>query len=136
MSRVLADTVLVMHVAYIAFVVAGLALTIIGYFRDWAWVRGFRFRALHLCAILLVALEAWLGVICPLTVWEGGLREAAAGSGYSGGFVAYWLRSLVYYDFPPWVFTLAYTAFGGLVVLAWALVPPRRKSKGNRGDVS
>lgn len=122
----MADAVLVIHFAYIAFVVAGLVLTLIGGFRDWEWVRGFRFRILHLCAILLVVVEAWLGVMCPLTQWESGLREAAAGTGYSHGFIAYWLRSLVYYDLPPFVFTLAYTVFGALVVLTWALVPPRR----------
>ncbi len=125
MSEILADALLVIHLAWIAFVVAGLVLTIIGFFRKWMWIRGLWFRALHLCAILLVVLEAWFGVMCPLTVWESRIRDTASGTRYSAGFAAYWLRSIVYYDFPPWVFTLAYTAFCALVVLAWLIVPPR-----------
>ena len=130
MSGFLANALLVVHFAYIAFVVAGLFLTIIGYFREWRWVRNVWFRAIHLCAILLVVLEVWFGMKCPLTEWECSLRGTAAGAVYPEEFVAYWLQQLVYFDFPPWVFTLAYTVFGAVVVLAWVLVPPRRKQSG------
>ena len=123
----LANALLVIHFAFIAFVVAGLILTVIGFFRKWRWIRNLWFRALHLCAILPVVLEEWCGLMCPLTVWENALREAAGGKGYSEDFLVFWLRRLVYYDFPPWVFTLAYTGFGALVVLTWVLVPPMRK---------
>jgi hypothetical protein len=32
----------------------------------------------------------------------------------------------MYYDFPGWVFTLAYVAFLLAVVLSWRLIPPER----------
>jgi hypothetical protein len=127
MHGILADMLLVFHAAYIAFVVAGFILTAIGMFRQWKWIRNVPFRVLHLGAIGIVVAEAWLGVICPLTAWESELREAAGGTGYSEPFVAHWLQRLIYYDFPPWVFTLAYTVFGAMVALTWILAPPRRR---------
>ena len=73
-----AALVLVVHVAYILFVVAGLALIWIGAWLGWRWVRNFWFRVLHLCAIALVALEAILGIACPLTVLEDQLRTGSS----------------------------------------------------------
>ena len=125
MSGFLANTLLVIHFVFIAFVVVGFVMTVIGFFWKWRWIHNFWFRILHLCAILLVVLEAWFGAMCPLTVLEGDFREAAAGAGYSEPFVTYWLQRLIYHDFAPWVFTLVYTVFGALVVLTWVFVPPR-----------
>ena len=125
MSGFLANTLLVIHFVFIAFVVVGFVLTVIGFFWKWRWIHNFWFRILHLCAILLVVLEAWFGAMCPLTVLESDFREVAAGVGYSEPFVAYWLQRLIYHDFPPWVFTLVYTVFGALVVLTLVFVPPR-----------
>jgi hypothetical protein len=38
------------------------------------------------------------------------------------------MQQLLYYQAPPWVFTLAYTVFGLLVLLCWVRFPlrPRR----------
>jgi hypothetical protein len=33
----------------------------------------------------------------------------------------------MFYEAPAWVFTVAYTAFGLLVVVAWWYFPPRRR---------
>ena len=46
-------------------------------------------------------------MICPLTTWEMALRE------------------LIYYQAPWWVFVVAYTAFGAVVVFSWFWVRPR-----------
>lgn len=124
MERVLADVILVVHFLFIAFVVLGQAAILIGWRAGWAWVRNRWYRFAHLAAIAIVALQAWLGVICPLTVWESQLREAAGGAGYSGTFVSHWISRLIYYDAPWWVFTLLYTAFGLLVLASWFLVRP------------
>ncbi len=107
------------------FVLFGLVLVIIGGLRSWAWVRNPWFRWAHLAAIGVVVLQAWLGVICPLTTWEMALRERAGDATYSGAFVAHWVESLLYYQAPAWVFGLAYTVFGVLVALAWFRVRPR-----------
>lgn len=125
MHQFLADTILVIHAVFIAFVVIGLFLILAGGLLRWAWVRSFWFRAGHLLAISIVVTEALVGCMCPLTEWEGSLRESAGGSGYSGSFIQHWLQKLIFYDFPPWVFTVAYAAFGVIVVLTWFIVQPR-----------
>jgi hypothetical protein len=72
-------------------------------------------------------MQAWLGRICPLTSWEMALRAKAGDAVYHGAFVAHWLDTVLYYDAPAWVFTLAYTVFGVVVALSWFVVPPRRR---------
>ena len=123
--QVLADAVLALHVLFVAFVLLGLAVVLAGAALGWSWVRARWFRLCHVAAIGVVALQAWLGVLCPLTHLEMWLRRQAGQAGYSGSFVEHWLQRLLYYDAPAWVFLLAYTLFLALVVLAWRLVPPR-----------
>ncbi|MFA9477630.1 DUF2784 domain-containing protein [Phycisphaerales bacterium AB-hyl4] len=123
--RVLADITLVTHVAFVGFVVFGLVLTLVGGVAGWRWVRHVWFRAAHLVAIGIVVVQAWLGVACPLTVLENHLRRAAGQDPYEQGFVADWSQPLIFFNAEPWVFTLAYTLFGGLVVLSLWLVPVR-----------
>lgn len=121
-----ADAILIAHALFVAFVVVGLLLIIIGGFRNWGWVRGFRFRILHLAAIGLVVIQAWMGAVCPLTLWEMQLRELGGDLTYSGGFIAYWLHRLLYFRAPPIVFAVAYTLFAALVAASWFWVRPRR----------
>lgn len=121
----IADVVLVGHAAFVVFVVLGLVLVVAGGIRRWPWVRNPWFRWLHMIAIAVVVVQSWVGLVCPLTAVENWLRERASGPVYSGGFIEHWLQSLLYYTAPSWVFTLAYTVFGMLVVAAWWFFPPR-----------
>ncbi|WP_445146251.1 DUF2784 domain-containing protein [Dyella sp. Tek66A03] len=120
----LANTVLAVHALLVLFIVGGLAAIWIGAGVGWQWVGNRRFRLFHLCAIGVVAALALLGIACPLTVLEDWLRTGAVGA---EGFVQHWVSRLLYYDLPSWVFTLAYALFALLVLLAWRLVPPRRR---------
>jgi polyferredoxin len=90
----------------------------------WRWVRNAWFRYLHLGAIVFVAGEALLGIACPLTVWEdlmrGGVRPES--------FIGRWINSLLYYQAPEWVFTLAYAAWALATLITLWLVPPRRRA--------
>ena len=97
-----ADLLLIGHVLFVAFVVFGLVLILIGKPLDWHWVRNPWFRLAHLTAIGIVALQSWLGVICPLTKLEMTLRDRADGVVYSGSFISHWLESLLYYQAPAW----------------------------------
>ncbi len=125
-SELLADVVLVLHTLFVLFVVGGLLLTLLGWWRGWAWTRNIYFRWLHLAAIGFVVLEAWFGVPCPLTVLESRLRVLAGGPGYAASFIGYWLQRLLFYEAEPWVFTAVYTAFALLVVALFVFHPPRR----------
>jgi uncharacterized protein DUF2784 len=119
----LADFVLAVHFLFVLFVVAGLVLIWIGAARGWRWVRNFWFRAAHLAAIVFVAGEAITGVACPLTLWEDALRGGSDGT----SFIGRWLSRLLYYNFPEWVFTIAYVSFALVVVWTyWRIKPARR----------
>jgi hypothetical protein len=124
-----ADLLLFSHVLFVAFVIFGLVLILIGKPLGWAWVRNCWFRLVHLAAIGIVVLQAWIGLICPLTTWEMALRERAGDAVYAGTFMSHWLESLLYYQAPAWVFTACYTAFAALVVISWFWVPPRCQRK-------
>ena len=120
-----ADLILLGHVLFVAFVVLGLALILIGKPLGWSWVRNPWFRLAHLAAISIVALQSWCGRICPLTTWEMALRARSGEGTYPGSFVMHWLESLLYFQAPEWVFTVCYTAFAGIVIASWFWVRPR-----------
>jgi hypothetical protein len=128
--RLFADIVLSLHAAVVLFVVAGLALIIVGNLKGWRWVNAPVFRVTHLGAIAVVVAEAWLHVTCPLTTLESWLRSQAGEETYSVGFIEHWLGRMLYYEAPAWVFGLGYSLFGLLVLVAWRYFPP---TSGHRG---
>jgi hypothetical protein len=131
MFTLLANTVLVIHAAFVAFVVLMLPCIAAGGVFGWRWVRRFWLRVAHLAAIGLVTLQAWAGAICPLTTLEMWLAKQGQQATYSGSFVQHWLQQLLYWDLPAWVFIAAYSGFALLVIAAWYCVPPART--GQRG---
>jgi len=120
----LADALLVVHFAIVAFIGGGLILVWIGAAAGWAWVRNRWFRYAHLAAIAFVAAEALLGYACPLTVWEDLLRSGVRPE----SFVGRWVHRLLYYQAPEWVFAALYAAWAGATLLTLRLVPPIRKA--------
>ena len=125
----LADAILALHVGVVAFVVLGTLAILVGGPSGWCWVRGFGFRATHLALMAVIALQAWLGRLCPLTVWEQSLRKRAGQETYGESFIQHWLSRLIFFDAPWWAFVLAYTAFAGLIALCWWRWPPRRRRR-------
>jgi polyferredoxin len=125
--QLLADAVLTIHVAIVAFVVGGLVLILAGNWSGWGWVNARWFRLVHLAAIAVVVAQAWLGVICPLTTLESWLRTRAGAMAYDESFIEHWLERALYYDAPAWVFTAAYSLFGLAVVATWWRFPPHRE---------
>ncbi len=86
--RLLADAVLIVHLAFIAFVVLGGILVL---HRSWvAW--------LHLPAVAWGAWIEFTGRICPLTPLEIGLRARGGEATYSGGFIERYITALIYPD--------------------------------------
>lgn len=120
-----ADAVLVLHAAFVLFVVIGLVLIIVGGLAGWRWVRNPWFRTAHLAAIGVVVVESLFGIECPLTTLEWYLRQLAGQTVQSEDFIAYWLRRAMFFTAPPWVFTLCYTSFGALVLATWVWIRPR-----------
>jgi drug/metabolite transporter superfamily protein YnfA len=120
-----ADAILSLHMLFVAFIVFGLFAIFAGAALSWAWVRNPIFRIVHLLAIVVVAVQAWFGIVCPLTTIEMALRSRAGDVVYGGTFISHWLQVLLYYQAPDWVFKVGYTAFGLLVAISWFLVRPR-----------
>lgn len=84
----LADVVVLLHFAFVAFVVFGGLLSI------W-WPRA---PWLHLPAVGWGVFLELTGRICPLTPLENWLRRSAGSSGYEGGFVEHYVLPVIY---PP-----------------------------------
>ena len=125
LAALLADVLLTLHVAIVVFVVGLLPLVLIGGALGWRWVRHFGLRLLHLGLMVFIAAQAWLGQLCPLTVWEQHLRRIAGQGSYGESFIEHWLSRLLYWEAPWWTFVAAYSLFAALVALAWWWVRSR-----------
>jgi hypothetical protein len=82
----LADLVLVVHLAFVLFVVLGGLLAL-----RWprvAWV--------HVPVALYGAVIEFAGFVCPLTPLENSLRRRAGDGGYEGGFIEHYVTATLY----------------------------------------
>lgn len=122
-----ADIIMVVHALIIVFVIAMLAVTLIGGPRGWQWVRSPALRWPHLGIVLVVVVQSVRGRYCPLTYWEDDLRRAAGQSTYDASFIDYWLGQFIYPDIPSWVLNFGYTVFAALVIYIWWRWPARRR---------
>ncbi len=127
MRLLLADAILIIHFLFVLFVVCGLALTWLGAWRGWRWIRSLSFRVAHLAAIVFVACESLLGIVCPLTEWEDALRNTTGSATQGKSFIARWVHYLMFFSAPEWVFTALYVAFALAVAATCWFIPPRRK---------
>lgn len=123
---ILADVVLIVHVAIVWFVILGLVLTLVGGPLRWGWVRNFWFRLTHAGVMVVVVLQAWVQQICFLTTWEAWLRYHAGQSLVGDSAVSAALGRMIWIEgVETWVFVVAYTVFGLMVAASWLFVPPR-----------
>ena len=117
--RVLADAVLVLHLAFILFVVLG----------GWLVASRPKLIWLHLPVVAWGASVVIFGLTCPLTPLENWLRDRGGESGYSGGFIDHYLTSLLY---PAGLTRGMQLALGGFVIAinlaAYAMVWRRRRA--------
>ncbi|WP_025041786.1 DUF2784 domain-containing protein [Nitrosospira briensis] len=121
----LADIVLIVHFLFVLFVVGSLPLIWIGQWMRLDFVRNLRFRLAHMAAILFVVVEAFVGMVCPLTLLEDRLRGAESG----GNFIQRWLHRILFYDVPEWMLTMIYILFAILVIITFKLLPPRPRKR-------
>jgi|TARA_R110002095_G_scaffold123480_3_gene107275 hypothetical protein len=107
--RLGADAVLLLHLAFIIFVLLGGLLV--------AWKRGF--LLLHLPAIAWGLFVELSGRPCPLTHWENLLRRLAGTAGYDAGFIEHYLLPLIY---PAWLSVPVQYLLAAIVVVVNALI--------------
>lgn len=119
-----ADVVVVVHAAFIAFV-------LVGGFAAWRWRR---LLWAHVLAVLFTGGLFLFGADCPLTDLERYLRRQAGGPVYRDGFVAHYLlpgvpggvRAVV---LPVIVVGLTVIAYGG----CWRRAHPSRPTRAAAG---
>jgi hypothetical protein len=123
---ILADAILLLHFAFVLFVLGGLITVWLGYFARWNFVRNPWFRLGHLLAMGVVVAESLCGVICPLTTWEADLRiKAGEGPSYAGSFIQHWVHRVMFFEVREGTFTVIYIVFFALIVLSFVVVRPR-----------
>ena len=82
----LADLALVVHLAFVVFVLCGGLLAL-----KWRWIAW-----LHLPAAVWGAVVEFTGWICPLTPLENWLREQDGETPYRSDFIAHYLLPVLY----------------------------------------
>lgn len=120
----LADAVLLLHFAFILFVVLGGLL--VGRWPKLAW--------LHLPAMLWGLFTEYFGVVCPLTPLENTLRRLGGEAGYQGGFIEHYLMAVIY---PEGLTRVSQFALGTVALLVNLAVYRRLviiRRKRNNGD--
>ena len=123
MYALLADLVLVAHLAFIVFAMLGALAAL-----RWAWA-----PFVHVPALAWAAYIEISGGICPLTPLEYRLRRLAGESGYSSSFLEHYLVPLIY---PPGLTPAAQGWLAaGLLLLnallyAYVLARSRRRADG------
>lgn len=84
--RILADAVLVLHLAFVVFVVLGGFLL-----RRWP-----KLIYAHVPVAIWGVLIEFAGWICPLTPLENSLRHRGGQAGYEGGFIDNYIMPILY----------------------------------------
>jgi hypothetical protein len=119
-DRLLADAVVVLHLAFIVFALTGGALVL----------RWSRVAWLHLPAVAWAAYVEFTAAICPLTPLENALRHRAGQAGYAGGFVEHYVVPLIY---PPGLTPAVQATIGAIVLTINAAIYAFAWTRRDRG---
>ena len=106
--RLGADVIVVLHLAFILFVVAGGFLA-----WRWKWI-----AVAHLPAAIWGALIELFHWVCPLTPLENEMRRRAGEVGYEGGFIEHYITPIIY---PSGLTTTIQVVLGIFVILVNAV---------------
>lgn len=109
LSRTLADLLVLVHLGFVAYVVAGGLLAL--RFRRAPWF--------HVPAAIWGAAIEIGGWVCPLTPLENRLRAAGGAAGYPGGFIEHYVLPVVY---PAGLSRTTQLALGALVLAVNLLI--------------
>ncbi|MCU1334776.1 MAG: hypothetical protein JWO19_357 [Bryobacterales bacterium] len=122
--NVLANLVIILHLAYFVFVVGGFLGIVIGAALGWRWVRNPWFRIAHLLSVLIVLLEDVFDVNCPLNVLETSLRSPGTEAVEASGGMGDLLDQLLHHTLSERVLDGLYWTLGPLLVLLFVFVRP------------
>ena len=102
-NRILADIIVVIHFAFILFVILGGLLVL-----RWRWLAW-----IHIPAAVWGAIIEFAGWICPLTPLENRFRVKGGADGYQSSFIEHYIVPIIY----PETLTRSMQIILGLFVL-------------------
>ena len=102
--RLAADGVLILHLAFILFVLFGAAMAV-----RWRWI-----PLVHLPAATWGVIIELSGGVCPLTYMENDFRLKAGQSGYTESFVEHYILDIIY---PAGITTDIQFVLAGVVIV-------------------
>ncbi len=131
--------VVLIHFAWILFMLWGFFLTICGFISIYVLRRAkdrwriffdrWIFRTIHLCGIVYVTIMSIAGKNCPLTIMENGLREHYnAELTYHGSFVIHYIEKIVYPEV-TFLFLLIPTVIIAVFTIVMFFIRPPAKIK-------
>ena len=134
--RILADLVVVLHFAWILFMLAGFIGTVAASiavlcskrssakvnFFDWAM-----FRCLHLLGIIIVAVLALSSRYCPVTILENLMRRNYDHqTTYPDAFIVHYIEKFVYPNVNPLAIIIPTAAVAAFTLAAFIIRPPTK----------
>ena len=125
--RATASAVLYLHFAVVVFNVFWIVAIPLGAWRGWNFVRSFWWRGAHVIVLGLVAIQAAVGALCFLTVWQSALLRAAGGAADEPSSIETIVTRLIFWPLPLWAFVVIYIAAFAYTLAMWWLVPPHRR---------
>ena len=122
MYTYITDFILILHFSIVIFITSLFFLIPIGYKLNWSWIRRKSVRSIHLLLIAIVTFETILGIACPLTFLENYLLEKVE----TELFLSFWLKKIIYWDFPSTFFISLYLVCFAWTIAMWVFFPPKR----------
>jgi hypothetical protein len=123
----LGDIILIIHFAWAAWMVSGVIVAILGFWRPrfWKWKI---FRTTHMIGLIGTAtVPFWAEGICPLTIWEYRFSSENAAAENVESFLVQWLRETLYLDVDPLILSLISGAGALFTPIMFILRSPWRK---------
>ena len=122
--RLLADLLLIFHVCYVLFAAFGGLFVL-----RWRFV-----WKMHLPAVAWGFLVQYFVWSCPLTAWENYFRALGGEAGYEGGFIEYYVRSVLYPGFAPQFHLILSGLLIGLNITVYTYIWRRTQRDQNSGE--
>jgi cytochrome c biogenesis protein CcdA len=116
------------HLLYVVFVCLGLIYIYFGFILKLKSIRNIYFRVFHLIAMIIVAIQQYFALNCPLTLLEKKLLILAGKETYSGAFIPHMLHQ-VHLNIPSQYYLPLYAALSVLFLLSFILIPPKIKRR-------
>tara|TARA_B100001758_G_C17974955_1_gene385227 strand:+ start:135 stop:503 length:369 start_codon:yes stop_codon:yes gene_type:complete len=115
------DLILILHFSIVIFITSLFFLIPVGYKLNWSSVRKKNLRKIHVALMAFITLETLLGIACPLTYLENYLLNKVE----TELFLSFWLKKIIYWDFPSIFFIILYLICFAWTIIMWILFPPK-----------